>query len=150
MVFMVGKGASFALAQDTTPAAPPTEVVASPTIPLSHRNFLKSTMKPFLYPTETLTSENGRFELALHVDGNLVLKDKGNPVWDSNTADSYDILYLQLQEDGNLVMYGQNLRIIWSSDTSAEKWASEYILLLQNDGNLVIFTINGERVWALK
>jgi hypothetical protein len=88
--------------------------------------------------------------LALHDDGNLVLKDKGNPIWDSETASNYDVLYLQMQEDGNLVIYAKNLRVIWSSETLVKNPASEYILLVQNDGNVVILTAAGETLWALK
>ena len=63
-----------------------------------------------------LKSANGRYQLAMQADGNLVLYGEGQPLWASNTA-NHPGAFLTMQGDGNLVIYKGN-RPIWSSGTA--------------------------------
>lgn len=85
----------------------------------------------------SLHSRDGRYELAMQRDGNLVEYEQGKPIWSTNSAGRPGA-YLQMQRNGDLVLYwGQ--RPLWSSgtDLAGDEGAS---LVLQDDGNLVIYT----------
>jgi len=105
--------------------------------PVMARDTLKSSQ--MLYKGESLKSANGRFELTLQNDGNLVLYEKGKAIWSSET-NGKNAKKLVMQSDGNLVLYGPN-GPIWATNTSGNRNA---YLMLQNDGNLVIY----KAVWS--
>jgi hypothetical protein len=84
---------------------------------------------------DSLTSKNGRYELVMQKDGNLVLfrvEPKRVPLWSTATnvknGDS-----CSLQPDGNLVVYNKDGRAIWASDTNGHFSTR---LVVQNDGSL--------------
>src|SRR5258708_1977789 len=52
---------------------------------------------------------------------------------------------LVLQEDGNLVLYGQDGQPVWASGTDGLDVARA---TLQEDGNLVLYSSGGDAVWA--
>jgi hypothetical protein len=52
---------------------------------------------------------------------------------------------LQLQTDGNLVLYEEGGGAIWSTNTNGKH--AEY-LVLQVDGNLVLYGENGSVLWS--
>ncbi len=84
---------------------------------------------------DSLRSTDGRFELVLQSDGNLVLYCLGiGALWDTRTP-GRDVNDVIMQGDGNLVMYGPS-GAIWNSATDNNPGA---FLSLQNDGNLVIY-----------
>jgi nucleoid-associated protein YgaU len=84
---------------------------------------------------ESLKSPNGRFELKMQPDGNIVLYDGTTPTWATNTQKD-DAERLEMQDDGNLVAYQGKKNAVWSTRTSGKKGAS---LKLQDDGNLVVY-----------
>jgi hypothetical protein len=96
---------------------------------------------------QSLWSCDGRFQLKMQSDGNLVLyKNGGGALWDSNTnGDGSDRVIMQ--EDGNLVVYKSSGSPVWSakSNSTANRYAH---LLVQNDGNLVIYNQSGSVVWS--
>ena len=101
-------------------------------------------MADTLRPNERLISDrndvrqsnNGRMQLKMQNDGNLVLYDRGNPRWASETA-GQDVEFCAMQNDGNLVLYLQGSgRPVWSSDTQGNPGS---FLAVQDDGNLVIY-----------
>jgi hypothetical protein len=144
--------ASKASPKVTSPIATPTKTTptkTSPTAapPASHET-LNSNTNPYLYVGQSLTSINGKYNLRINPDGNLVELEDGNPIWSTRTDGNTDVNFLHMQEDGNLVLYGKNLRIIWASNTSAGNPVQEYKLVLQDDGNLVVYTYTGAVVWA--
>jgi hypothetical protein len=51
---------------------------------------------------------------------------------------------LTLQADGNLVAYGPNSRVLWSSKTYGNPGA---VLRMQADGNLVVYAASGAVLW---
>jgi len=91
-----------------------------------------------------LVSANGRYELDMQGDGNLVLYSRGHALWKSDTAD-HPGDYATMQGDGNFVIY-QAHRAIWSSGTSRDG-NGRYYLLLQNDGSLAIFSPADKSIW---
>ena len=73
-----------------------------------------------LNPNDEVVSNNGRFQLLLQTDGNLVLYDNKTtspvPLWASNTA-GQAVKNCIMQTDGNLVIYGFP-NAIWASNTA--------------------------------
>jgi hypothetical protein len=106
------------------------------------------------YPPGLILSSagKGRFELWYQGDGNLVIYDTsllpspplpptapGIPIWNSNTAGHHPG-HVQMQRDGNFVVYDNVGRGVWSSRTyyPCRRGVS---VRLQEDGNLVIHGI---------
>lgn len=52
---------------------------------------------------------------------------------------------LVMQGDGNLVLYGHNLRPMWASGTPS---SGANRVVMQGDGNLVLYTASNQPVWA--
>jgi hypothetical protein len=92
-----------------------------------------------------LQASNGRYQLAMQADGNLVLYGDGHPLWASNTA-GHPGAFLTMQGDGNLVIY-QGHRPIWSSGTDRGGDAL-YHLSLQDTGNVTIYSPAQKPIWA--
>ncbi len=55
----------------------------------------------------------------------------------------YNLIY---QEDGNLVLYGQNKKVIWASNSNNTGKPGKAIM--QNDGNFVVYNKDEKPVWA--
>lgn len=91
---------------------------------------------------EHLQFPDGTSILVHQQDGNVVLYNKGNAVWSTNTSGK-ETRNLIMQMDGNLVLYDNNNNAIWASGTSGPNAQ----LILQNDNNLVIYS-NGNALWA--
>jgi nucleoid-associated protein YgaU len=95
---------------------------------------------------QQLASPNGRFELSLRGDGNLVLSDAGGEVWSSGTAGT-GAVRASMQTDGNFVLYTTDDRPVWSTRTNGHANAS---LTLQDDRNLVLYPASGQPLWSSK
>jgi hypothetical protein len=97
---------------------------------------------------QTLVSTNGAFDLVMQADGNVVeywLVDGGvRVVWNSGTNGNPGA-YLDMQDDGNLVVYSVGGTSLWASDTAGNPGA---ILEIQNDANLVIYGSSGSALWS--
>ncbi|KAL5697716.1 hypothetical protein ACHQM5_028833 [Ranunculus cassubicifolius] len=89
---------------------------------------------------------NCGFVLTMQGDCNLVLYD-GGAIWASGTNGRGSNCYVEMQTDGNLVIYTPGRRAIWASNTNRGGSAS-YYLSLQCDRNLVIYTPGGTAIWA--
>ncbi|MEU3283278.1 hypothetical protein [Streptomyces antibioticus] len=89
------------------------------------------------------TSNDGRTNLYMQSDGNLVLYKSGRPAWATNTVGSGDCVIFQ--RDGNLVLYDRDGKAIWASNTDGMVgiW-----LAVQNDGNVVAYSGAGHPTWA--
>lgn len=96
-----------------------------------------------LRPRESLTSENGRFELKHQDDGNVVMYDGSRATWATDT-NGKKTTGLVMQLDNNMVLYDSG-GPVWASGT----WKSGgEEAILQDDGNFVIYTPGGKPVWA--
>ena len=99
-----------------------------------------------MHKRELLASENEKFILMMHENGNLVLSynNQNRQLWQSNTTRIGDRLVMK--ESGNLVIYDNDNKIIWQLDTGGR---GEYAQL-ENDANLVVYDSNGIAVWSTK
>ena len=92
---------------------------------------------------EQLISKNGKYDLRMQHDGNLVEYCNGNkPIWHSATYGKSVTGGLRFQSDSNLVIYDPNP--IWASGTYH---SGATTLVVQNDGNIVMYTRDGTPVW---
>lgn len=92
---------------------------------------------------EAVKSCDGRFRFILQNDGNLVLYQGTTPLWNSHT-NGQDGHALEMQPDGNLVIYSSAGQALWSAGTWTHANAT---LAVQNDGNAVIYD-GAAPVWA--
>lgn len=88
-----------------------------------------------LSPGQSVSSCDGRSNLVLQHDGNLVLYHAGRPLWSTRT-DRKGGTALVMQGDGNLVLYNASGRPLWSSKTSGRPGAW---FAIQDDGNMVVY-----------
>lgn len=99
-----------------------------------------------LYVGEAMRSPDGRYELWLQEDGNLVLYSAaGVVVWESGTRGA---VRLHNQADGELILYRADGVVVWSTGTAG---VGSSTCWLQNDGNLVLYLdADGTPKWASK
>ncbi len=79
-----------------------------------------------------LTSASGNYFLAIQGDGNLVIYNGNNPIWQSDTRGSKVIF--SLDPDGWLRLKDENGKTVWKSNTGTGT-----SLVMQDDGRLVMF-----------
>jgi len=94
----------------------------------------------------TVRSADGRYELMLQADSNLVMRDlwSGDAViWSSGTAGT-SADRLVFQSDGNLVLYA-GTTTVWQTSTSG-KGAVQF--LIRRDGSLALYAAESMPVWA--
>jgi len=96
-----------------------------------------------LGPNESVKSCDGRFELVMQTDGNLVLYMGSKPLWASNTYHQ-DGYAMWMQTDGNFVLYNPYRTALWAAGTYGHPGS---VLRVQNDGNLVVYEPNGKAIW---
>ena len=97
-----------------------------------------------LHAGQSRTSCDGRFQLVMQGDGNLVLYQRAAPaVWSTQTHGT-GAAFTAMQGDGNLVAYTAGGWPVWSSGTSGHPGSS---LAVQSDGNVVIYG-GGTATWA--
>lgn len=98
-----------------------------------------------LLPGRSVHSPNGKVDLVLQTDGNLVLyrTRDGNPIWATNTNGRH-VRECVMQQDGNLVLYDHAGQPLWSSNTYGKNGAS---LKVQDDGNVCLY-LHGHCHWA--
>jgi hypothetical protein len=92
----------------------------------------------------SITSQNGRSELVMQGDGNLVLYRGGKARWATNSNGKV-VSRAIMQGDGNFVLYGPGGAPIWATGTARHPGAG---LILQDDGNVVIYNSGGKALWA--
>ena len=88
-----------------------------------------------------LTSSNGRAQVVMQPDGNLVMYDlsggppPAKPLWASGTAGKGGVV-AAMQADGNLVVYNAQRTPLWASATQGNPGA---YAIIQDDGNFVVY-----------
>ena len=134
-----GKAANTA----TMPANPGPGATTEPPVPPPASGCGVLPANTLLPVNRPLTSCDGRFQLWMQSDGNLVLYQGNRPLWASGTA-GHAVGKIAMQGDGNLVIYDPANQPFWASNTAGQPGAH---LSLQNDGNLVIY-LGSQAVWA--
>ena len=90
-----------------------------------------------------LSSCDGRFQLLMQNDGNLVLyQSGGRALWSSQTNGKGGQTAI-MQDDGNLVVYGRT-GPLWWTNTQGNRGSA---LAIQNDGNLVVYAPGSRWTW---
>jgi lysophospholipase L1-like esterase len=84
-----------------------------------------------------LFSCNGRFQLYLQGDGNMILYDGNTMTW-SSRSEGHTPSVATLLADGNFVILDQAGKITWSTGTAGASGGKK--LIVQNDGNLVLYS----------
>ncbi|HEX3786081.1 MAG TPA: beta-galactosidase [Pseudonocardiaceae bacterium] len=102
------------------------------------------TANEYLGSNGALTSCDGRFNLIMQSDGNLVLYEGSTVLWASNTVNSSATKAI-LQGDGNFVLYTSAGAAVWASGTSGNSGAS---LTVGDDGNVIIASSTGTTLWS--
>ncbi len=102
-----------------------------------------------LRANESLTSPDGRYQLSMQDDNNLVLYAVANnvrsAVWDTVTdASPARPGYATMQTDGNFVVYPTSGSVLFQSSTAGHLGAS---LRLQDDGHVQVIDVDANLLW---
>lgn len=96
-----------------------------------------------LYRGQSVTSENGKYILAMQNDGNLVLyRNDGAVRFSTYTFGAF----VAMQIDGNFVEYTSTGQALWSTETYSNPGAYANV---QNDGNFVIYSSGNVPLWGI-
>lgn len=93
---------------------------------------------------QSLTSENGLYNLIFQLDGNFVLYATYPPqqmLFATQTEKKYASTCI-MQEDGNLVIYNDNKDVLWATNTEGNPGS---YLVVQNDGNVCLYNSTGSK-----
>lgn len=93
---------------------------------------------------QPVTSCDGRYNLVMQGDGNLVFYGPNGAIWHSQTHGNPGAT-ASFQGDGNLVVYSVWGTALWHAQTHGNPGAT---LNVQNDGRLVIRRANGSALWS--
>ena len=102
------------------------------------------TANQYLTTNQSLASCDGRFDLVMQGDDNLVVYEGGTPLWASNTVNDGAVKAI-MQGDGNFVLYTASGSPVWASNTPGNSGA---YLTMESDGNLEVFSASGAVLWA--
>lgn len=97
---------------------------------------------------EHLVSPNGRFQLSMQSNGNLVLRRLSDDkiLWHPN-ADGSGAAKLKVSDHGNAVLYQADGDIVWASGTT--RWPGGTVLYVSDAGNVVLRQNDGDVVWRV-
>jgi pimeloyl-ACP methyl ester carboxylesterase len=98
-----------------------------------------------LSPNQSVCSPNGAIRLLYQQDGNLVLYGPGGAGWATNTVGS-SLGSLEMQGDGNLVLYNGAGLSVWDTETW---WASGAELELRDSGHMLIIVPGEAASWEI-
>jgi lysophospholipase L1-like esterase len=88
-----------------------------------------------MQPDHPVFSCDGRFQLYLQGDGNMILYYGTSILWTSS-SEGHSPSVATLLADGNFTIFDQNGKIFWQTHTAG---LSGQAFFVQNDGNLVIY-----------
>jgi len=94
---------------------------------------------------ESLRSSDGRYELVLQGDGNLVAYAPGGRVLFSSDTWGNAGAVFTMQADGNAVVYARDGRPLWDTGTWRDPGAR---LTVQDDGNVVLYRADDSAAWS--
>ena len=93
---------------------------------------------------EHVTSCDGRFELVMQGDGNLVLYEGASALWNTGTEGRGGVR-AAMQDDGNFVVYDAANHPVWADMASFGHPGAH--LAVQDDGNVVVYE-GAQALWA--
>ncbi|CAK6979977.1 B-type lectin plumieribetin-like isoform X2 [Scomber scombrus] len=103
-----------------------------------------------LYKGDFIISPNGRYKAVFQQDGNFVILADGDdsPIWATRTAGK-NAFRITVQEDNNLVVYTEQNKPVWASDTWQHYYgySTAMRLTMTNEGKLVLDK-HGTTVWS--
>jgi hypothetical protein len=99
-----------------------------------------------LNPCDAIESPSGDYQLQMQCDGNLTLTllPENRQVWASGTG-GMEGSVLQMQADGNAVVYSPGHIAQWESGTAGNPGST---LAVQDDGNLVVIAPGNSAIWS--
>jgi hypothetical protein len=98
-----------------------------------------------LYAKQQLVSQNGEFKLAMQSDCDLRLLSNSGSVIQSSQTESKDVgCYLQMTENGNVIIQGGEKGQIWSSGAASKTGGGAYMLKVENSGQVRIYQFSDE------
>jgi lysophospholipase L1-like esterase len=104
-----------------------------------------------MIPDHPIFSCDGRFELYLQDDGNMILYQGNTILWTSQ-SEGHTPSVATLLADGNFVIEDQNGKIFWQTGTAGfagPTGLSGQALVVQDDGNLVLYSSpSASPIWA--
>lgn len=100
-----------------------------------------------LSPGQSLTSNNGCFQLVMQNDGNLVLYGKGGKAFWATGTTGKEVEFAIMQGDGNFVLYAPGGRPTWATNPG-NVGSAGFRLIVQDDGNAVVYA-NDRPIWAV-
>lgn len=111
------------------------------TFVVNHCGLLKAHQT--LFKNQYVDSCSGSARLIFQSDGNLVLynRNTGRALWHTRTGGRPEAHVVQMQGDGNFVLYDNRYRPMWNSSTARRPGA---FLRVQDDNNMVIYNDVGE------
>ncbi|SHK19177.1 D-mannose binding lectin [Pseudonocardia thermophila] len=92
---------------------------------------------------QRITSQNGKYTFGVLPDGNLAVGGAHGAEWDLGIHDAPGAR-LDVQEDGNLVLYKPDGSVRWASNTSGQNAR----LVIQDDRNVVLYNGDGAVLWS--
>jgi GDSL-like Lipase/Acylhydrolase family len=97
-----------------------------------------------MLPDHPLFSCDGRFQLYLQDDGNMIYYFNDMEIW-STQSEGHIPAVATLLADGNFVLIDQAGKIYWQTKTAGLLGDQ---LIIQNDGNIVLYSSSSSAVWA--
>jgi hypothetical protein len=92
----------------------------------------------------SLYSENGKYQVKMQSDGNLVIYSGATAIWQSGTSGlGYARLRLESTNVLSVYLYDQN-KVAWKTAASTRPALG---LVMQNDGNLVMYDTSKASMW---
>ena len=100
----------------------------------------------YLYSNMYIQSPDGRYDLVMQPDGNLVFTGPGGHLlWNSGTSGAGN--YAVMQPDGNFVVYSAGGAPLWYVTMNGGSLAPGGYIRVQNDGNIVVYNTGGGWNW---
>ena len=96
-----------------------------------------------LHALQAIRSNNGRYTMWMHADGNVKLYDGSTAIWSTATYNNPGAS-LVMRDDGNLVVSSSTGAVVWSTGTAG---TAADRLVLYDDGDLVLLDPAGQVIW---
>ncbi|XP_056135224.1 B-type lectin plumieribetin-like [Lampris incognitus] len=96
---------------------------------------------------EYLTSVDGKHRAVFQDNGNFAIISESSVTWQTKTSGSHG-MRIVLQADGNLVMYTQYRKVVWSSYSYSLLRESAHVRLTLTNEGLLELDRDGVHIWS--